>query len=275
MTELSEILNSSASRRGFLARMAAAGLGAAVLPYLTGCGGGNDDTTGTGVDPVNFPDVPGRSIDEVVLNFALTLEILEADLYRQALNLASGRPLTAPLDAALPASGSTGAYSLAVGNGSIEAGLSAPAFLYLVQYAYVEAAHRDFLSVVLGSLGAPKVTVNAKGYTASFGADLGSILGLLYNVEEEGTRAYLGAAGFMTDPTLLTTAVAIYSTECRHSAAVAYILGKDTGPIHNSGDKRVSDGANAINESPLSENTLNYYRDPKTVLADVQGFIVK
>jgi hypothetical protein len=100
-------------------------------------------------------------------------------------------------------------------------------------------------------------------------------MNLLYAVEEEGTRAYLGAAGFMTDSTLLTTAVAIYSTECRHASAVAYVIGKDSGPLYGSGDKRVTDGAVAINPAPLSENTLNYFRDPKTVLADVAGFIVK
>ena len=39
---------------------------------------------------VQFAAIPGNSINEKVLNFALTLEILESDLYRQALNLASG-----------------------------------------------------------------------------------------------------------------------------------------------------------------------------------------
>lgn len=275
MNEFEKILACPVSRRTFLSRMSAAGLGSAAMTLLSGCGSGGGNGNGAAVAArANFPGIPGRSIDEVVLNYALTLEILEADLYRQALNLASGRALNTPLDATPPPSGSTGGYTQAVGNGSIAGNLALPAFLYLVQYAYVEAAHRDFLRVVLQSIGAPVAQANAKGYTAPFGTTLSSIMDLLYAVEEEGTRAYLGAAGFIQNVTYLTTAVAIYSTECRHASAVAYVLGKDPGPVFGAGDKRVSDGASAINAAPFSENTFNYYRDPKQVLSDVQPFIV-
>ena len=281
-----DLMNSPSDRRAFLARMGAVGLGAAAATLLAaGCGSGSGTlpntstsattggTVGTVLDPTNFPGVIGRSEDEVVLNYALTLEILEADLYRQALNLAAGRPVASGLDATPPPSGSTGAYSQKVGNGSVSAALAPAGFLYLVQYAYVEAAHRDFLRVVLQSLGAPVTQPNPKGYTAPFGTDLGSILSLLYAVEEEGTRAYLGAAGFLTNTTLLTTAVAIYSTECRHSSGLAYILGKDTGPLYTGGgDKRVTDGAQAPNPAPYGQNTFQYYRDPVTVLGDVKPF---
>jgi len=197
-----DLVRSPVNRRAFLTRMSAAGLGTAAMALLSGCGSGNGKVPNTRIpggsylDPVNFPGIVGRSIDEVVLNYALTLEILEADLYRQALNLASGRSLSAPLDPTAPPSGSLGAYTQTIGNGSIASNLVFPAFLYLVQYAYVEAAHRDFLRVALQSVGAPIAAPNAKGYTAPFGTTLGSIMGLLYSVEEEGTRAYLGAAGF-------------------------------------------------------------------------------
>jgi hypothetical protein len=279
-------------RRAFLTRMTAAGLGSAAVALLSGCGSKSGNlyavptptptpTTPVGALPADFPGIPGRSADEVVLNFALTLEILEADLYRQALNAASGRALTTALDPTAPPSGSTGAYTQKVGNGSIASNLAFPAFLYLVQYAYVEAAHRDFLTVVLQSLGAPMVTPNPKGYTTGLNTsaiDLGAILGTILVAEEEGTRAYLGAAGFMNDPVLLTTAVAIYSTECRHAAAVNYVLGKDIGPHFMGSDLNVVNGQNTPNPStiaPVSDNTFQYYRTPKTVLSDVQPFIVK
>lgn len=276
MTDLNEIRRNPLARRDFLLRMGAAGLGAAALAVLQGCGGGDDDfDNATGFDPVNFPNVVGRNINEVVLNFALMLEILEADLYRQALNLASGRAVTTPLDSSLPAPGSTGAYSLQVDNGSVDPTLSAAAFLYLVQYAYVEAAHRDFLAVGLQSLGAPVATPNTKGYTAPFGSTLSSILTTLYNVEEEGVKAYLGSAKFFTDPGSLIAAVAIHSTECRHASALAYVLGKDVGPVHNGDDLRVTDGVDAIYPAPYAENTFNYYRAPKKVLSDIQDYLVK
>ncbi|MGC4046447.1 MAG: ferritin-like domain-containing protein [Armatimonas sp.] len=277
MTDLNEIRRNPLARRDFLLRMGAAGLGAAALAVLQGCSGGNnDDFEGaTGLDPVNFPNVAGRSADEIALNFALTAEILEADLYRQALNKASGRAATAPLDSSQPAAGTTGGYSLTVDNGSIDPTLSAAAFLYLVQYAYVEAAHRDFLTVTLQSLGAPVATRNPNGYKASFGDTLSSILTALYNVEEEGVRAYLGAAGYFTNPTLQTTAVAIYSTECRHAAALAYVLGKNVGPVHSGRDLRVTDGVDGVYPNPSDENSLEYYRTPRTVLSDLQDYLVK
>jgi hypothetical protein len=285
MNDFDELLRSEVNRRAFLTRMSAAGLGAAAAALLAGCGGGRSSvvtpggptpTPGAFFDPTNFPGIPGRNADEVVLNFALTLEILEADLYRQALNLASGRALTAPLDATAPPSGSLGGYSQTVGNGSIAGNLAGPAFLYLVQYAYVEAAHRDFLRTVLSSLGAPIAQPNPLGYTTTLtaSASLSDILGVILIAEEEGTRAYHGAAPFMTNPTLLTNAVAIYSTECRHSAAVSYVLGKDIGPAFQSGDKNIT-GAAGPNPAPFSNNTFEYLRDPAQVLNDVQPFFIK
>ncbi|MES2463218.1 MAG: ferritin-like domain-containing protein [Armatimonadota bacterium] len=286
MNDFDALLRSEVNRRAFLTRMSAAGLGAAAVALLAGCGGGSSTaitpgaptpTPGTGFfDPTNFPGIPGRNADEVVLNFALTLEILEADLYRQALNLASGRALSAPLDANAPPSGSLGGYSQTVGNGTIAGNLAGPAFLYLVQYAYVEAAHRDFLRTALSSLGAPVATPNALGYTTTLtsGASLSDILGVLLIAEEEGTRAYHGAAPFMNNPALLTTAVAIYSTECRHSAAINYVLGKNIGPAFLSGDKNIT-GAVGVNPAPFSNNTFEYLRDPVQVLNDVQPFFIK
>jgi hypothetical protein len=262
--------------------MTAAGLGTAAAALLAGCGSSSrtvaiptpTPTPGTTTfDPTNFPGIVGRSEDEVVLNYALTLETLEADLYRQALNIASGRSITDALDATVPASGSTGGYTQKVGNGSISSTFAFPAFLYLVQYAYVEAAHRDFLKTVLGSIGAPVAAANPKGYTAPFGSDLGSIMTLIQAVEEEGTRAYLGAAGKISNVVYLTAAAAIYSTECRHASAVAYILGKDSGPLYNAGDYNVINNTQTTN--PVgSVNTFQYYRLPTQVLADVKPFFV-
>jgi hypothetical protein len=284
--QLDQILRSEVSRRSFITRMSAAGLGAAAISLLAGCGGSSSNSAVSGFgDPVNFPGFSGRSIDDIVLNFALTLEILEADLYRQALNKASGRALTTPLDPNPPSSpDSKGNYSKTIGNGAItNSALADTAFLYLVQYAYVEAAHRDFLNVAVQSKGATPVSPNALGYTFPLGNDLGSIMNLIYAVEETGVRAYLGAAGFMSDAALknglLATAVAIHSTEARHSAAIAYTLGLDPGPIFSlpgvTPGRRVTDGAAAAVGAPYREQTFQYYTEPAVVLNAVQPFFVK
>ena len=233
-----DLLHDAVSRRVFLARMTAAGLGTAAAALLAGCGGssnnsgptpGNSGVSGLGVfaDAKNFPGIPGANENQVVLNYALTLETLEADLYRQALNIAAGQPITA----ALPA-GNANAYTQAVGNGTLTAAQAQAGFLYLQQFAYVEAAHRDFLRAFIPTLGGTPVPANAKGYAAPglvAGADLATILGVILVAEETGVSAYLGSAGFLTNQTLVQAASSIYSTESRHSAVINLTLGKITG----------------------------------------------
>ncbi len=288
--DLDELRRNPVSRRAFFTRMTAAGLGIAAASLLAStniaCGGNNDDDPNAGLfDANNFPGVLGRSANEVVLNYALTLEILEADLYRQALNAASGRSLNAPLDAQ-PSGNSTGAYTQSIGSGNLSGPAANAGFLYLVQYAYVEAAHRDFLRTALTSFGAPVTQPNPRGYQlpAGAGASLQSILENIYAVEETGVRAYLGAAPFMSfttaqDKSLVTTAVAIHSTEARHSGAIAYVLGLNTGPVYSIPGvvtgRRVTDKAAAPNSGTgISEDTFQYYSDPSAVLAAVRPLIV-
>jgi hypothetical protein len=276
--------------------MTAAGLGIAAASLLAStniaCGGGDDDDddVSAGLFPgtrTTFPGILGRNANEVVLNYALTLENLEADLYRQALNAATGRDLTAPLEAT-PSGSSTGNYALRVGTGGLSGGAANAGFLYLVQYAFVEAAHRDFLRTALASFGAPVTQPNSRGYQLPSGAgnDLRTILETIYAVEETGVRAYLGAAPFMdfgqpgdANRSLVTTAVAIHSTEARHSGAIAYVLGLNPGPVYSIPGvvtgRRVTDGATAPNSGAgISEDTFQYYSDPTAVLSAVRPFIV-
>ncbi len=271
--EYEELVRDPISRRAFMARMSAAGLGAAATIMLaSGCGTTDGSGTGNNFSDSRFPGIPGRSLDEVVLNYALTLEIIEAYLYRVALNKASGRPLATALDTSISA------YTQAVGNGAAAGSANGPAFAYLRDFAYVEAAHRDFLKTYIQSIGGTPVVEDPKGYHFPTngndpGGDMGAILTNILPLEETGVRAYLGAAGFISDLSLTTVAVAIHSTEARHSAAVAYILGKNSGPTYLGGDKRVTDGAQAPNPAPYHENTFQYYLDPATVIAGVKQFM--
>lgn len=262
MDEIKRILGDPVDRRLFLKRMSAAGLGVAALTLLDGVGSGTGLVRSafagkSRLPNAAFPGIPGKTTVEIVLNFALTLEILEADLYRQALNKASGLPLANPLLE------DPFAYDLAVGNGGLSSGAAQAAFDYLVEFAYVEAAHRDFLMATLASLRAPTVTPDPKGYKfpGGPGNDLKAIFTNILPLEETGVRAYLGAAGFLIgDRTYLTAASTIYSTEARHSAAIAFILGKDPGPAPMPGDQTV------IPSYP-SPNTFEYFLPPATVLA--------
>lgn len=287
MNTFDQIKNNPVNRRAFLQRMGAAGLGVAAIALLDGCGGGNDNNGGGGGGGSNgkFPvaAIPGRNDNEKVLNFALTLEILEADLYRQALNIAVGLPVATPLRA------SASAYSApTVSPGNV---LNAnAAFAYLRDFAFVEAAHREFLTAAIRQGGGTPVQRNPKGYKFAAGSGVGpgsslaTLLTGLYPLEEEGVSAYLGAAPFLTDLGLLQTAVGIYSTEARHSAAIAYILRLPTGPRQNipgvgNRQKVQLEGVGTLpyngfnNESP-EEDIFEYFIPPQVVVQNIQPFFV-
>ena len=294
-----DLLHDAVSRRVFLARMTAAGLGTAAAALLAGCGGSSNNsgstlgTTGsTGLtsfaDPKNFPGIPGATEDVVVLNFALTLELLEGDLYRQALNIAAGQPITAPLPA-----NNANAYTLAVSPGTLTMAQAQAGFLYLQQFAYVEQAHGVFLQQFIPTLGGTPVPANPKGYSAASaglvpGASLSTILNVILTAEETGVSAYLGAAGFLDNPTLIEAASSIYSTESRHSAVINLTLGNITGtPLATAapGPYNFTHGVQPIQNAKVPATFLNgstavypgtaeFALTPPQVLAAVKPFFV-
>lgn len=264
MIDLEQIKNDPVSRRIFLTRMAGAGLGAASLGLLA-----VEPAQASGKpllelvnipDNMNMPGIRGKNKTIQVLNYALTLETLEADIYRQALNTAAGKPLDTPLPE------DVSDYKLAVDPGFLWGSNAALGFLYLQQFAAVEAAHRDFLRTAIPALGGEPVGPNRSGYKANFGKDLASILTVIDIVEETGVRAYLGAAQFINDFKVTQTAASIYSTECRHSAAVNYVLSRDIGP------SRMEYDAEAVfNEG--ATNNFEHWLTPEQVLTMVKPFL--
>lgn len=273
MTESPDFLRDAVSRRTFLARMTAAGLGTAAAVLIAGCGGssgGGGNSAGYNppgltvfYDKSNFPGIPGADENTVVLNFALTLETLEADLYRQALNLASGKALTTPLPMDVSGYTLSGAFPNGGLDTSSPGSLGSIGYLYLQQYAGVEAAHRDFLRAYLGPNGVP---ANPKGYNlgANPPTNLLSLLQLIRKIEETGVTAYLGAAGFLTDPMLVQIASSIYTTEARHSSGMNYILGLPTGPTGDVGGKQPA--------ADVSPDEFEYSQTPSAILSGVRTF---
>ena len=265
---LEDLRRSAGTRRAFIAAMSVAGLGLAAENLLAGqltlptpptAGGAASGVPTDGA--TQFAGIPGANINLQAANFALTLENLEADLYRQALNLASGLALTTPLNS------NSGVYTQKVGNGGLNSSDAGALYVYLKEFAYVEAAHRDFLRVTIPTLGGTPVPPNPRGY--NFGgpvaANIAAILEAILPLEETGVRAYLGALPYITNLGVAQTAATIFSTEARHSAAISYRLGIDPGPSLMKGDYKV------IPAYP-SQNTLEYYLPPKAVLAAASKF---
>ena len=173
--------------------------------------------------PIPFTEaIFGAAADDTrVLNFALSLEALETDLYVQAL-----QRLT---------TGGTNALGRSI------AGLNQPnssaAVDYLRQFGRVELAHRNFLSGALGNKSILSAGKALDGAKFDFGLDdasryptVASVVELVRVAEATGVMAYLGAIPSFKTTTYLQTAAAIEGTEARHTAVITAILnGLDGG----------------------------------------------
>jgi hypothetical protein len=133
-------------------------------------------------------DAPASDID--ILNFALTLEYLEADYYRQG---AASQALT--------------------GNWQRTA----------VLIAADETAHVQALQSALGSAAVPSPKFDFKGLPN----DPGGFIKTAYVLESTGVHAYLGQAGNLKTPALLAAAASIVTVEAAHRAAIAMLAQQD------------------------------------------------
>ena len=128
--------------------------------------------------------------DIEVLNYALTLEYLESEFYKQgnAKNLLKG----------------------------IEAD-------YLKQIGADEDAHVQALTATITKLGGTPVAAPTVDFADSF-ANRASYLKTSHTFENLGVSAYLGAAGFIKSKDVLQAAAGIFGVEARHAAVVGNLL---------------------------------------------------
>ena len=137
--------------------------------------------------------------DSDVLNYALTLEQFEAALYKVLIgtNLLSGVEQQ-----------------------------------YLTTFGAQEQQHVDTLTGVIGQLGGTPVKAPGSYNLAAAGpiTNREQLLAVIQMVEDLGASAYLGAAGFIKDPMLLTAAVTIHAVEAEHAAVFRDLLGLAAAP---------------------------------------------
>lgn len=147
--------------------------------------------------------------DVNILNFALTLEFLEAEFYARAVE---GGAL----------SGRLARFAKVVG-------------------AH-ERAHVGALEKTLGNKAVRKPKFDFKGTTddpALFGQTAATL-------EATGTAAYGGAAPMVQSPAVLKAAVSIHSVEARHTAWINHILGQPPAPVAFYEPKSVSEVLAAV-----------------------------
>ena len=141
--------------------------------------------------------------DVDVLNYALTLEHLEATFYREAMDKFSNSDYTA-------------------------AGLQTSVRDWIGTIAKDEADHVDALTAAIKQLkGTPVAEAKYDfGYT-----DLMSFLKTAAAIEGLGVSAYQGAAQYLMDNgALLTAALTIHGVEGRHAAYLNVLNGTDPFP---------------------------------------------
>jgi hypothetical protein len=129
-----------------------------------------------------------------IVGYALTLEYLEADFYKQA--VASGKLKGSALEVAK-------------------------------QFGEEEAQHVTALEGALKKAGG-KLPAKPKGKFPL--KDQKSILELAASVENLGAAAYLGQAGRIKDKAILAAALSIHSIEGRHAAVLNSVMGKTITP---------------------------------------------
>ncbi|MBA2476206.1 MAG: ferritin-like domain-containing protein [Actinobacteria bacterium] len=139
-----------------------------------------------------FGQAPPAS-DIAILNFALTLEYLEAAFYTEA--VARGK-----------FAGKPGRFARVVG-------------------AH-ERTHVAFLKKALGSNAVAKPTFDFKNTTTNVGAFVSTAIVL----EDTGVSAYLGQAGNIKTKAILAAAASIVTVEARHAAWIREIRGNSSQP---------------------------------------------
>lgn len=193
---LRELAEDPSSRKRFFKMLGGAGAVSAATVLIAACGdddeaapdavSGAKDSSGGGGD---------ASSDLEILNYALTLEFLEAEFYAKV------------IDSGL-------VKDKKVAN-------------LAKKFGETEQEHVDGLTAAISQMGGTPVEAPATKFEDVLSKGLDEILKTAADVENLGAAAYLGQAGRIKNKEILLTALSIHSVEARHAAALNQLVGRD------------------------------------------------
>jgi len=177
-----DALSQPFSRRGFFKGSVVAGAGALALGAL----GGGLGTLSVAAGPLDS--------DLEILNYALTLEHLEAAAYKavNSLGILTGRAAT-----------------------------------YFTSFGQHEADHVNAVTATIQKLGGTPVQPQQYNFS-SVPKDQAGIVQFFQNVESVGASAYLGAAPSIKNVDVLEAALSIHAVEAEHTSALADLVAPGT-----------------------------------------------
>ncbi len=189
---LAELVRDPASRKDFLKKMGGGAAGVTAFSFLVAaCGGSDKKSAATTTAASTASSDTG---DLKIVNYALTLEYLEADFYSKV----------------------------------IASGLFKGAALSLIKIiSSHEQAHVAALKSTVQKLGG---TPAAKPQTKFPLKSAQSVLQLAATVENLGAAAYLGQAAKIQSKEVLAAALSIHTVEARHAAVLNTIVKKSPTP---------------------------------------------
>jgi rubrerythrin len=195
----------SASRRAFLGNTAKVGGGALALSAIGGPAAAHKsddshggDKSGDGMDGDMNGDDEVTDLD--VLNYALTLEHLEATYYNEFLSEYSESEVENSSVAKVLTGGGNDRYTV---------------YQKIQQVRDHEEAHVDTLTETIEKLGGEPV--EAAEYSFPY-ESIEEFAALSATIEAVGVSAYAGAAPLIENADLIPPALSIHSVEARHTA---------------------------------------------------------
>ena len=193
---LRELADDPSSRKRFFKMLGGAGAVSAFSVALAACGDDDDKSSSTPA-PAAAANADSNKSDLEILNYALTLEYLEAEFYKGV--IASGMVKDAKVVSIAQKFGST------------------------------EQEHVDALTATIKKLGGKPVAAPKTNFQPTLDKGLKAVLEAAADVENLGAAAYLGQAGNIKSKEVLAAALAIHSVEARHAAALNILVGRGFG----------------------------------------------